>query len=321
MVSSVSSSHPESDSASESLSDELPATVQGESGPSEEEREPCPTPLEWHEILRVFLEEAEHWYLDVDGERVLGRTWGSGPTLYFLNGLSGTHELYALLVWLLREDFRCVVFDYPDSSSVTIPALTELLPRVVELHGHDQPVSVYTRDFGSQIARWTAETHHGLIGSLICQTPILGLPLKGTERRLAALARHLPLRARRIPGRVMVQPRSHRIWFPPYDQSRFDFYLENSGQQSISGLSQRFLLCGDPIPDWNLETAPENLLVIRTEGEGAAQASAAECLASTLSHSQTEWMHTSGQLACLTHPHRVAKLVRDFLKPSESDVS
>jgi len=299
----------------------LSENAQGEPTAAGEEREPCPTPLEWQDVLQTFVQEAEHWYLDLNGERIRGRTWGAGPTLYFLNGLAGTHELYALIVWLLREDFRCVVFDYPDSSSVTIPSLAELLPRVTELHGDNEDVTVYARDFGTQVARWTAENHSRLIGSLICQTPILGLPLQASERRLASLARHLPFRTGRIPGRVMIQQRTHRVWFPPYDRSRFDFYLHNSGQQSISGTAQRFLMSGDAIPDWTDTTVPERMLVVRTEGESPAQSAAAERLAESVSHAQLEWLHTSGQLACLTHPHRVAKLVREFLQPNATRVS
>lgn len=294
---------------------------QEESVPGDEEREPCPTPLEWQDVLQTFVQDAEHWYLDLGGERILGRTWGTGPPLYFLNGLTGTHELYALMVWLLRDDFRCVVFDYPEASNVTIPALAGLLPRVVELHGDDQPVAVYARDFGTQVARWTAGNHAGLIGSLICQTPILGLSLTRAERGLSSLAKRLPFRAKRIPGRFMIQQRTHRIWFPPYDRSRFDFYLQNSGQQSISGVAQRFLLSGEALSDWTGETAPDQMLIIRTEGESPAQTAAAEHLAGNLPHAQSEWLHTSGQLACLTHPHRVARLVRDFLIPSGPGVS
>src|SRR5580704_562527 len=72
----------------------------------------CPPPLEWQEVLREFHRQADAWYLDRSRYRISGRTIGSGPPLYFLNGFSGTHDLYALLVWLLRDRFRCVLFDY-----------------------------------------------------------------------------------------------------------------------------------------------------------------------------------------------------------------
>src|SRR5437899_384251 len=73
----------------------------------------CPPPLAWVDVLADFHKQADAWYLDRPQYRLSGRTLGSGPPLYFLNGFSGTHELYALLVWLLRDRYRCVLFDYP----------------------------------------------------------------------------------------------------------------------------------------------------------------------------------------------------------------
>src|SRR6516225_9671239 len=72
----------------------------------------CPPPLEWQDVLREFHRQADAWYLDRQSYRISGRTIGSGPPLYLLNGFSGTHELYALLAWLLQDRYRCVLFDY-----------------------------------------------------------------------------------------------------------------------------------------------------------------------------------------------------------------
>src|SRR5260221_13561148 len=73
----------------------------------------CPPPLAWGEVLADFHKQADAWYLDRPDYRLSGRTLGTGPALYLLNGFSGTHELYALFAWLLRDKFRCVLFDYP----------------------------------------------------------------------------------------------------------------------------------------------------------------------------------------------------------------
>src|SRR4051794_40624857 len=53
----------------------------------------CPPPLAWVDVLADFHRQAEAWYLDRPNYRLSGRTLGSGPPLYFLNGFSGTHEL------------------------------------------------------------------------------------------------------------------------------------------------------------------------------------------------------------------------------------
>jgi pimeloyl-ACP methyl ester carboxylesterase len=55
------------------------------------------------------------------------------------------------------------------------------------------------------------------------------------------------------------------------------------------------------------------VLLVRTEGEGAVSAACQEELAAALPHAKSEWLHTTGQLPYLTHPHRLAKLVKSFL--------
>jgi len=286
---------------------------------SEEEHEPCPTPLEWHDILSRFIQEADHWYLETPAGQILGRTWGSGPTLYFQNGLSGTHELYALITWLLRDNYRCVLFDYMDSPIASHETLADLLPEVAKLHEDSGPVTLVTRDFGLQVAQYCSLRHPGFLGSLICQTPHLQLPLTKSELRLARLGKKIPGKLKRVPGRQMIQQRIHRVWFPPYDPSRFDFYLDNTGEQSTSALSQRFLLNGSPLPAWPVESIPEKMLIIRAEGETPAQTKSAEELSIAAPQAITEWLHTSGQLAFLTHPHRLVKLINNFLVPEDLD--
>lgn len=314
-------------SESDSLSKSIPAQserVRSEVAPDSpvaetmtdgEEREPCPTPLEWHEILSRFLNEADHWYLETSSGQIRGRTWGSGPTIYFLNGMSGTHELYALIVWLLREDYRCVLFDYPRSASATWDGLSDLLPQVAKLHGDNESITLITRDFGFQVALTCAQRHPGFLSTLVCQTPSDGMTLTRSEHLLATVGRRLPVKLKWIPGRRKIQQHIHRVWFPPYDPSRFDFYLDNTGEQAASGLAQRFLLHANSLPEWNAQALPFRSLMIRTEGENPCQAETAEKIKATVPAIPIEWMHTSGQLAFLTHPHRLAKSIKEFLTP------
>ena len=79
--------------------------------------EGCPTPLGWAEVLQSFRAESTAWSVDVEGGFLRGRTLGRGRPLYFLNGISGNCELFCLLAWLLRDDFRCVLFDYRNGGS------------------------------------------------------------------------------------------------------------------------------------------------------------------------------------------------------------
>jgi len=295
-----------------------PSSTPGEVQLLESDREPCPTPLKWHEILQAFLQEANHWYLEGESGRILGRTWGQGPRLYFLNGLSGTHELYSLVVWLLREDYQCILFDYPQTKTSTHKSLAELIPEIARLHADTNPLTIITRDFGLRIVQQAASRSPGSIKRLICQTPHLKLPLSRSERLLAKLGRNVPFKLKRIPGRKTIQQRLHRPWFPPYDPSRFEFYLDNTGEQLTKSVSQRFLLNGTSLPVWPHGAFPERTLLLRTEGETPTQSVAAEELSHLLPATTVEWLHTSGQLAFLTHPHRIAKVIQAFLDADDN---
>ncbi|MEO1996129.1 MAG: hypothetical protein ABGZ17_12725, partial [Planctomycetaceae bacterium] len=90
---------------------------------SAEHQDPCPTPLAWRDVLDGFRRDSTSWSVALESGLVRGRTIGRGPPLYLLNGFSGTLELYALTAWLLREQFRCVLLDYPSHVQLTAQGL------------------------------------------------------------------------------------------------------------------------------------------------------------------------------------------------------
>jgi pimeloyl-ACP methyl ester carboxylesterase len=274
------------------------------------EQEPCPTPLEWHEVLRAFVEEPEHWSFEHKGIGVRGRTWGSGTPLYFLNGVCGTHELFALLVHLLREDHRCVLFDYPESRDGRPASLAEWIPRIAEQH-RDERVLLFAPGFGSLVGFEAAARFPEYVSALVCPAASAGTRLAPGERLLGHLGRCIPGRFRRVPGKWHLQQRSHRVWFPPYDASRFEFYVQNTGENRTRAVASRFLAGATFRPD-RLESIQQPVLLVRSEGDGPVQQAAMEELAARLPHVSIEWLHTTGLLSYLTHPHRVAKLIRTF---------
>jgi hypothetical protein len=58
-------------------------------------------------------------------------------------------------------------------------------------------------------------------------------------------------------------------------------------------------------------------LLIRTEGQGRLEAEGHDVLERNLPDVRSEWMHSSGLHPCLTHPHRLAKLLKPFFSGSE----
>lgn len=278
----------------------------------------CPTPQQWQEVLAEFLHAGTHWSFSWGGGEILGRTIGDGPPLYFLNPITGTHELFCLTVWLLRDRYRCVLLDYPDTGTTSLESLAAGVAEVARRHG-DEAIDVYAAGFGTLVAWALAESHSKLVSRIVAQGALSEIRPSLAETCLANLGRVWPGRFARVPGRWALQQRSHRPWFPAYDESRFDFYQQCSGKNRTRAVAARFRAAakGNVIPRLGEVTQP--VLLIRSEGEGPVQVRSHEVLTRALPQARTEFLHTCGQLPFLTHPHRLVKLIAAFLPPRAED--
>ncbi len=310
--------------ASEVVCDEPADCCQDHSSHSEAQQridgagEPCPTPLVWQEIRERFLHDSTPWEIVRGPHRLTGRTWGEGPPLYFLNNFAATAELFSLTAWLLKDQFRCVLFDSTANDRRAIgrarPLISDFaddLFAIADQHG-DQRLTVYGAGFGAAV---------GLQGAISCSQRINRLVLQHgfASRRLSLFERMLMsvcLRSRqtldRMPERRRFQAVNHQPWFPPFDHSRFEFLVDSTGTLVLQDLARRAWAVNSFNIVSKLSEIECPVLLLRTEGEGRMVAQSQEVLESKLKNHRTEWMHSAGQHPCLTHPHRVAKLVKAF---------
>ena len=281
--------------------------------------EPCPTPLMWQEIRERFLQDGDFWELERGPHQLVGRTWGQGRPLYFLNNFAATSELFALTVWLLRDQFQCVVYDTfarTDSALTrkSIPAISEFtedLIAVADAHGDDKLI-VYGAAFGAAIALQTAISHPQRLERMVLQHGFAVRRLSFFERTLASVCIRSRGTLNSLPQRRRFQAVNHQPWFPPYDHSRFEFLVESTGHLSLRDLARRSWAVNSFDVVSRLGDIGTPTMLLRTEGEGKVAAESQEVLEARLKHSRTEWMHSAGQHPYLTHPHRVAKLIQAF---------
>jgi pimeloyl-ACP methyl ester carboxylesterase len=274
----------------------------------------CPPPLEWREVLREFHRQADAWYLDRPNCRISGRSFGSGRPLYLLNGFAGTHELYALLVWLLRDQFRCVVFDYPvpRCGRATLNDLADDVIAIADVCG-DQSLSLFATSFGSLVALAALNRHPRRIDRAVMQGGFAHRDLSRSERMLIHIGRWLPGRLRHIPARTIIQRQNHLRWFPPFDATRWRFYLDNSGATRLCELARRGRIARDCDLRSQLGHIEQPVLLVRCEGDGRLLESYGNSLAEALPCATVESLNDTGQIPFLTHPHRLAKIIRPFL--------
>ncbi len=276
----------------------------------------CPPPLEWQEVLREFHKQADAWYLDRGTYRISGRTIGSGPPLYLLNGFSGTHELNALLVWLLRDRYRCLLFDYsiPAARAKVTPGdLADDLMAVADTCG-DGTFDIFAPSFGGLVALEAMRRHSGRIGHAILLGGFVHRTLSRFERSLIHACALHPGRLRHLPLRKFIQRQSQRRWFPPFDRTRWQFLVDNTGAAPLADLARRAAIIRDCDLRSVLNEVRQPVLLVQTEGDGRILEGCGKVLASGLPNSRVEWMNDTGQFAYLTHPHRLAKVIHGFLE-------
>ena len=287
---------------------------------TEPETNSCPTPLGWQQVLRTVQRDSAEWTLDRNGHTIRGRTFGQGPPLYFLNGIGGNSDLFALLIWLLREEFRCVLFDYESGSRVfgsgprlSVEDMAEDLFAVAHRRG-DRRFSVYATSFGALVALKAMLHQPDRIERVVLQGGFAHRKLSVLEKMLARTCCFVPGFYRHVPLRKQIQWANHRRWFPPFDITRWQFLLDNTGSLSIATLARRasLLIKSDLRP--RLSEIQQPVLLIRSEGEGMVSEQCHRDLESGLLNTQTEFLNNCGHLPYLTHPHRLIKLILPFLQ-------
>lgn len=279
----------------------------------------CPTPISWVDVLRTFHAQTPLQTLPHSTGPIEYRVWGEGPPVYFINGMGGSIDHFALLTHLMRGQFRCVIPDFPTVRQIGgrcfSLTLNDLADRVTALADHlgDTRFHLFTTSFGS-LAGWNLMSRHpDRVLKAVVSGGFARRDLSVAERFLIRLGRFLPLRLRSLPLVKFVHRATHGPWFPPIDPTRWNFFAEDAEAVPVRDLAWR----GNLIRDTDLtETLPQiqtPVLLVQGEGDGLVAGRCREVLHAKLPHSQIEMMPNTGHLPHITHPHRLGKSLRNFL--------
>jgi len=285
--------------------------------------EPCPTPLSTAEVFESFGREADSWEFAGPFGSIRGHSLGNGPPLYFLNGLEGTSEIFRLLAWLLREEFRCVLFDAPVPEAPVYNAIQDVsdLPDVRQLFAvadqlEQETFTVYGSGFGGWVTLASMLSDPERISGAFLQAAYAQRKFGLLERFLLALGRRSSRTFERVPGWQAVFQQNHRHWFPPFDAARFEIFRHIAGYVPVRDVSLKLRQLQKLRFDQRLKDIRQPVLLLKSEGEGRLHRGQQEVLEESLPHAQSEWLQNTGLVPHWTHPHRVAKLIRQFFDPT-----
>ncbi len=279
--------------------------------------EPCPTPLNWVDVVTAIESECQPISVQLESGEMLATVYGSGPPLYFLGGATGSARLFDLTAYLLREEYTCVMVaaaTWTAQPRALLEQTAEAICRLANSLGHAQ-FDLYAAGFGCHVALTLLKHHAERVGHVLLQGPVLRQPTLARERFLHRLGQRLTRPMSTLPGWLRVQEQNHSGYFPPFDPTRYQFLLDELGATPVGQVSHRLIAASQA--DWS-EVVPEiksPVMVIRCEGEGLALAKLSEEFTLCLPDCPWESMHSAGHYPYLTHPNRLVKTIKQFLHP------
>ena len=280
---------------------------------NDEPFEPCPTPLSWQDVVRQFVDQSEQWSATIDGLELNGRSIGEGPPLYFVNGFMGDMNLLSLTIWLMSEEFRCVTFDWPnDFRPRDAHAFANVLMSVANQQSHET-FSVFSTGAGCIATLAAMLKQPERIQRCVLHGGFAKCELSVTERAAMVAGSVFPGLIGALPGVTKILQQNHRAWFPPFDTSRWTFAEQNLGSTPVKRLARMATVLKSFEFTDRLDQIATQTLLVRCEGDSPIQEKAQNLLEKSISGVSVEWMHTCGRLPFLTHPHRLKKILLNFL--------
>ncbi len=281
----------------------------------------CPTPMSWRGVMKKFGEEATTAVVNRDGYSLYCRAWGEGEPLYFLNGFGGTSELFVLTAAVLRDEYRCVFIDeFSSEAGSRLPPRTVSVPEAVaDLfavadHFGDDAILLYGATLGGALGLAAMHAQPQRIRRAAFQGGFAARHFSPAERLLIALGQYVPGRLQHVPLRASVQKQNHGLWFPPFDGSRWKFLADNCDSVPLRIIARRAALAQQIDLRSQLDQISQPTLIVQTEGEGRIATACQAELKSRLPNVEEFWIDSTGQVPYLTHPHRLAKLLKPFYR-------
>ena len=238
--------------------------------------------------------------------------------LYLLGGAMADSELMSLLAWLLQDEYRCVMVDYPSladlsaSRRLSVADLSQALRDVADQHD-DERIHIYGSSLGAAVALQAAHGTPERIGRMILHAASAHLELSIGERMAIAMGRWFTRPIGCWPGAAAVFRWNHARWFPPFDATRWGFLEMKLTATPTSLIARRVQTHASFDLREKLALVTPRTVLLTTEGDGATLQRYQKPLAEGLPHCDVHEMDATGHFPHLTHPHRLAKLVRQVI--------
>jgi pimeloyl-ACP methyl ester carboxylesterase len=273
------------------------------------------------ETLRRFDGEAECGICDTGRYRCRYFTWGTGPALLFIPGLSSDARSFALLMSRLVRYFRCIVYDLPvgrgDGAHLDRYRHADLVADIFALLDHVGAAQSYISgfSFGATIALAALHARPERLPRAVLQNGFARRRLAPAEVLLSRLARHWQAPLGEMPVRPALLRRSHFGPFAEQPPELWRFFVERSGASSVAAVTHRALLIHRLDLRPILAEIRQPVLLVSGDADPLVNLSCVEELRQGLPNAAHIELRDCGHHALFTHPAELAEAIRQFLTP------
>jgi pimeloyl-ACP methyl ester carboxylesterase len=252
------------------------------------------------------------------------RVLGEGHPLILVPGIASTYRTYALLLNLLAEQFRTVVYEYPGEDQDDCSRLREI--------GHDDLVDdllglidhlgfgralLLGVSFGSTIVLKALSRQPDRFPKAVAQGAFARRAFSRAERWALGLGQLVPGTVKRLPLRATVLTYNSKAEFPAILQDRWALYLEEDGLTPIRSLAHRVKLLMALDLEPILAQISTEILLIQGNEDRIVPARYFEALKAGLPRAEGIVLPTVGHLPHLTHAEIMARVITEWLLPGQ----
>jgi pimeloyl-ACP methyl ester carboxylesterase len=269
--------------------------------------------------LNRYDSEATKHVVDAMHYRCRYVSWGSGPPLVFVHGLSDIPRSFAMVMAQLSNRFRCIAIELAsgDRDGCRYRAYRHR-HHIEDLHAildrlNLNSVDLLGSSFGSTVVLRYMATHPSRVRRAVLQGGFARRPIKRFERGLARLARYWPGMMSDLVVRPMVMKRFDEPQFCTADPEIYRFFLECSGHQPIHATARRGLMLHTLDLRPILKRIPHPVLMIGGDRDGLVPRSCEAEVESGLPNARRMEIPNCGHYPQYTHPQAMADAMVEFL--------
>jgi pimeloyl-ACP methyl ester carboxylesterase len=273
------------------------------------------------EALRRLEKEAAWGVCDTGRYRCPYYSWGQGPPLLLIPGLSDDALSFVMFAALLADHFRCIAYDLPngrtDGARLRGYSHGDLVEDAFALLDHVGAPQSYVlgASFGSTIALAALARNPGRLPRGIVQGGFARRRLAFTEVLVASFARYWGGRHAGLPLREALLRRVHHRPFEGCDPEVWNYFVTRWGLPYLEATGHRALLLHKLDLRPQLEQIAQPVLIICGGLDPLVNRACGEELLRGLPCAGRVELAGCGHNPLFTHPGTLAKVVREFLTP------